>query len=130
MSEKQEHEVATREEVLALLTDQARKGSPTAAAALARELRIRDPETEETEDQALVEELDRIISRPDPMAESRGSRKPNSRSFSRRMRLRPERTPVTVTYRCPVRGGPHPRDRCERTWRPRGRLRTRVFAAR
>ena len=51
--------------MLALLTDQARKGSPTAAAALARELRVRDPETEETEDQALVEELDRIISRPD-----------------------------------------------------------------
>ena len=64
MSESK-HDVATREEVLALLTDQARKGSPTAAAALARELRVRDPETEETEDQALVEELDRIISRPD-----------------------------------------------------------------
>ena len=64
MSEK--HDIATREEVLALLTDQARKGSPTAAAALARELRVRDPETEETEeDQALVQELDRIISRPD-----------------------------------------------------------------
>ena len=51
--------------MLALLTDQARKGSPTAAAALARELRVRDPETEETEDQALVEELDRLIQRPD-----------------------------------------------------------------
>ena len=65
MSEKQQHDIATREEVLALLTDHARKGSPTAAAALARELRVRDPETEETEDQALVEELDRMISRPD-----------------------------------------------------------------
>ena len=64
MSESK-HDIATRGEVLALLTDQARKGSPTAAAALARELRVRDPETEETEDQALVEELDRIISRPD-----------------------------------------------------------------
>ena len=64
MSENK-HDIATREEVLALLTDQARKGSPTAAAALARELRVRDPETAETEDQALVEELDRIISRPD-----------------------------------------------------------------
>ena len=64
MSEKG-HDIATREEVLALVTDQARKGSPTAAAAPARELRVRDPETEETEDQALVEELDRIISRPD-----------------------------------------------------------------
>ena len=52
--------------MLALLTDHARKGSSTAAAALARELRVRDPETEETEeDQALAEELDRIISRPD-----------------------------------------------------------------
>ena len=60
------HDIATREEVLALLTDQARKGSSTAAAALARELRVREAETEETEeDQALAEELDRLISRPD-----------------------------------------------------------------
>ena len=58
-------DIATREEALALLTDHARKGSSTAAAALARELRVREAETEETEDQALVEELDRIISRPD-----------------------------------------------------------------
>ena len=57
MSEKK-HDNATREEVLALLTDQARKGSPTAAAALARELRVRDTETE---DQALADELDRLI---------------------------------------------------------------------
>ena len=61
MSESK-HDVATREAVLALLTDQARKGSPTAAAALARELRIRDPETE---DQALVDELDRLIANDD-----------------------------------------------------------------
>ena len=39
---KRKHDIATREEVLALLTDQARKGSPTAAAALARELLIAD----------------------------------------------------------------------------------------
>ena len=44
------------------------------------------------------------------MAESRGSRKPNSRSFKRKMRLRPERTPVTIRYVCPICGGPHPRD--------------------
>ena len=61
MSESK-HDIATRGEVLALLTDQARKGSPTAAAALARELRVRDTETE---DQALVEELDRLIPRLD-----------------------------------------------------------------
>ena len=61
MSESR-HDVATREEVLALLTDHARKGSPTAAAALARELRVRDPETE---DPALVEELDGLIPRLD-----------------------------------------------------------------
>ena len=66
MSEKQVHDIATREEALALLTDHARKGSSTAAAALARELRVREAEAEETEeDQALAEELDRIISRPD-----------------------------------------------------------------
>ena len=57
MSEKK-HDIATREEVLALLSDQARKGSPTAAAALARELRVRDAETV---DRALDEELDRLI---------------------------------------------------------------------
>ena len=56
MSEK--HDIATREEALALLTDHARKGSATAAAALARELRAREAETE---DQALDEELDRLI---------------------------------------------------------------------
>ena len=56
MSEK--HDIATREEALALLSDQARKGSPTAAAALARELRVRDTETV---DRALDEELDRLI---------------------------------------------------------------------
>ena len=61
MSENK-HDIATREEVLALLTDQARNGSPTAAAALARELRVRETETE---DQVLVEELDRLIARPD-----------------------------------------------------------------
>ena len=69
MSEKQQHDIATREEALALLTDHARKGSATAAAALARELRAREAETE---DQALAEELDA----PDPaarlMAEARG----------------------------------------------------------
>ena len=36
MSEKQQHDIATREEALALLTDHARKGSSTAVAALAR----------------------------------------------------------------------------------------------
>ena len=56
MSEK--HDIATREEALALLTDHARKGSATAAAALARELRAREAETE---DQALADELDRLI---------------------------------------------------------------------
>jgi hypothetical protein len=57
MSEKK-HDIATREEVLALLTTQARKGSPTAAAALARELRVREVETQ---DQELVDELERLI---------------------------------------------------------------------
>ena len=61
MSENK-HDIATREEVLALLTDQARNGSPTAAATLARELRVRETETE---DQVLVDELDRLIARPD-----------------------------------------------------------------
>ena len=111
MSESK-HDVATREEVLALLTDQARKGSPTAAAAPARELRVRDPETEDEPGAR------RGTRPPDPaarlMAEARGSRKPNSRSFKRRMRLRPERTPVKTTYRCPRCGGPHHRDDCER----------------
>ena len=45
MSEKK-HDIATREEAMALLTDHARKGSATAAAALARELRA--PKTEWT----------------------------------------------------------------------------------
>ena len=45
MSGKQDHDIATREEALALLTEHARNGSPTAAAALARELRVRDTET-------------------------------------------------------------------------------------
>ena len=58
MSEKQQHDIATREEALALLTDHARKGSSTAAAALARELRVRDTETV---DRALEEELDGLI---------------------------------------------------------------------
>ena len=62
MSEKQQHDIATREEALALLTDHARKGSSTAVAALARELRVRETETE---DQALEEELDRLIPRRD-----------------------------------------------------------------
>ena len=62
MSEKQQHDIATREEALALLTDHARKGSSTAAAALARELRAREAETE---DQALAEELDALIPRRD-----------------------------------------------------------------
>ena len=57
MSEKG-HDIATREEALALLTDHARKGSATAAAALARELRVRNTETV---DRALDEELDRLI---------------------------------------------------------------------
>ena len=46
------------------------------------------------------------------MAEARGSRKPNARSFNRLQRLRPERTPVKVSYRCPRCGGPHHVDRC------------------
>ena len=57
MSEKG-HDIARREEALALLTDHARKGSATAAAVLARELRVRDTETV---DRALDEELDRLI---------------------------------------------------------------------
>ena len=61
MSENK-HDIATREEVLALLTDQARNGSPTAAATLARELRVRETERE---DQALVDELDALIPRRD-----------------------------------------------------------------
>ena len=61
MSENK-HDIATREEVLALLTDQARNGSPTAAATLARELRVRDTEAV---DRALEEELDRLIPRRD-----------------------------------------------------------------
>ena len=62
MSEKQQHDIATREEARALLTDHARKGSATAAAALAREPRVRETETN---DQALAEELDRLIPRRD-----------------------------------------------------------------
>ena len=112
MSESK-HDVATREEVLALLTDQARKGSPTAAAALARELRVRDPETEETEEPGARRGTRSHNLAARLMAESRGSRKPNARSFKRRMRLRPERTPVKTTYRCPRCGGPHHRDDCE-----------------
>ena len=38
------HDVATREEALALLTEHARNGSATAAAALARELRAQAEE--------------------------------------------------------------------------------------
>ena len=62
MSGKQQHDIATREEALALLTDHARKGSATAAAALARELRVRDTEAV---DRALEEELDGLIPRRD-----------------------------------------------------------------
>ena len=58
MSEKQQHDIATREEALALLTDHARKSSSTAAAALARELRVRDTDTV---DRAPEEELDGLI---------------------------------------------------------------------
>ena len=51
-----EPEIATREEVLALLTDQARKGSVTAAAALARELRAMDKKQENEVDAAIARE--------------------------------------------------------------------------
>ena len=54
MSNEKPLEIATREEALALLTEHARKGSATAAAALARELRAvadkRKPLEEELED--------------------------------------------------------------------------------
>jgi hypothetical protein len=41
------HDIATREEALALLTEHARNGSATAAAALARELRAERQREEE-----------------------------------------------------------------------------------
>ena len=64
MSEK--HDVATREEALALLTEHARKGSATAAAALARELRARETLAAQTEeDQALADELDALLANDD-----------------------------------------------------------------
>jgi hypothetical protein len=55
MSTKQP-DIATREEVLQILTAQARKGSVTAAAALERALRARDQEENEV-DRA----IDRIL---------------------------------------------------------------------
>ena len=63
MSEKQEHDVATREEALAILTEHARNGSPTAAAALARELRAREAHDRplDEEELALQEELEDLI---------------------------------------------------------------------
>ena len=60
MTEK--HDIATREEAMALLTDHARKGSATAAAALARELRA--PKTE-MDEPSLEAELDGLIPRRD-----------------------------------------------------------------
>ena len=54
-----EPEIATREEVLALLTDQARAGSVSAAAALARELRAMDKKQENEVDAA----IDAILAR-------------------------------------------------------------------
>ena len=67
MSEKQEHDVATREEALAILTEHARNGSPTAAAALARVLRARETHDRPTEEElALQEELESLIAtKPD-----------------------------------------------------------------
>ena len=52
--------IATHEEVLELLTEQARAGSVTASAALARELRARPPEDEDQVGTA----IDRILGKP------------------------------------------------------------------
>jgi hypothetical protein len=50
-------DIASREEALALLTEHARNGSATAAAALARELRAQ----ERSKDDDLDRELERIL---------------------------------------------------------------------
>jgi hypothetical protein len=55
----QKHDIATREEALALLTEHARKGSATAAAALARELRAE----KQREDRELAELADLVGSK-------------------------------------------------------------------
>jgi hypothetical protein len=53
-------QIATRDEVLEILTEQARNGSVTAAAGLAREVRARDREYGQQE---LDETIDRILGR-------------------------------------------------------------------
>lgn len=50
-------EIATHDEVLKILTEQARNGSVTAAAALERALRAR------AKDDSLEDELDRILTK-------------------------------------------------------------------
>jgi hypothetical protein len=52
------HDIATREEALALLTEHARAGSATAAAALARELRA-----EERREESLDAELEAVLAK-------------------------------------------------------------------
>ena len=56
---KKKNDIATRDEALALLTEHARNGSATAAAALARELRAAEAEKRE---ESVEDELDRILS--------------------------------------------------------------------
>lgn len=58
MARKKKLDIATRDEALALLTEHARNGSATAAAALARELRAAEAEKDE-----LDRELDRILTK-------------------------------------------------------------------
>jgi hypothetical protein len=56
---RDEPKIASRDEVLELLTDQARKGSVTAAATLARELRAEERKQESEVDSA----IDKILMR-------------------------------------------------------------------
>ena len=57
-----DQDILTREEVLQILSEQARKGSISAAIALERALRQDDPEDDGDE---LGDELDRLLSRRD-----------------------------------------------------------------
>lgn len=60
---KGDQDIRTREEVLQILSEQARKGSISAAVALARALRLDDPDDEDADE--LGNELDQHLSRRD-----------------------------------------------------------------
>lgn len=59
-----DQDILTREEVLQILSEQARKGSISAAIALEWALRLDDPEDDDGDDE-LGDELDRLLSRRD-----------------------------------------------------------------